>query len=333
MKATSYKIQCPYDNCGQHIEFPAELLNTKAQCPSCNRSVWLSLDKSQPTGMPEKKNLMPWIVAGCALILCAVFAGIAFKAINKKSSEVHADSQAQASTSPTPAQSSQANHAVSSPNNDGTIKIITIHELSYNEGKTKQFPCTVNWTVYQLPKNQEAKSACKDIVSELKQISKVLELGITYDRFCDLLQEKTLAIEKIKDKAESVPTQFLKHVDDCIGFYKISRDGWKTEIESAEFPDLKASAAFHRLDCWTLAKVQELYCVGIAENNPEVSDAIMTEMASSIYSDQTIVIPHAIQQDKKLGLGDSELPHPVLSKMTAEQIFAQVKQMAASATN
>ena len=338
MKPASYKIDCPYKDCGQHIEFPSELLNTKTQCPNCNRSVWLSLDAAKPAGAIEvasKTSLMPWIVAGGALLLCAVFAFVAYKAVSRKPVEAQAAKQEQAPTSQISAQPAQGKISASSTANESTIKIVTIKGMSYNEGKTKQFPYTVTWTEYQLPKTPEVKSACKDIVSELKQFSKVLELGITYDRFSDLLQEKTLAIEKIKDKTEGIPSQFLKHVDDCISFYKISRDNWKMEVESTDDPNGKASAAFERLDCWSLAKVQELYCVGIVNNNLAVSDAIMLEMAAETHSDETIVIPHNLVREKKLGLDTSNsiFPHPVVSKMTAEQILAQFRSMAAASAS
>ena len=38
---TSYKMICDYPDCGQHIEFDAEHLNTMTNCPSCGRSILL----------------------------------------------------------------------------------------------------------------------------------------------------------------------------------------------------------------------------------------------------------------------------------------------------
>jgi hypothetical protein len=49
------------------------------------------------------------------------------------------------------------------------------------------------------PKTEAAKLACKEIVSDLKGISKALELGLSYDKFSDLLTEQVLSVEKIKD--------------------------------------------------------------------------------------------------------------------------------------
>src|SRR5882724_2447582 len=39
------------------------------------------------------------------------------------------------------------------------------------------------------PATKQAILACKEITSELNQVHKALELGINYNRFCDLVQE------------------------------------------------------------------------------------------------------------------------------------------------
>ena len=197
--------------------------------------------------------------------------------------------------------------------NDQFIRLVEIGEMSYMEGKDKEFPYTVKWTNYQLPKTTEAKSACKDILIELKQINKALEMGISYTRFCDLVQQTILAVEKIKDKNDGLPEQFIKRVDTCLSWYNDSKKTWASEIK---YPN---TIAFYclRTQQWAGAGIDMFYCIGIVENNTAINDLILDKKASDIFCNETMYKPNL-----------EEKPHPYVSRMTNMELLVKLRQMA-----
>lgn len=197
--------------------------------------------------------------------------------------------------------------------NDKFIRLVEIEGMSYNQGKDIEFPYTVKWTNYELPKSKEDKSACKDILVELKQINKALEMGINYTRFCDLVQQTILAVEKIKDKNEGLPEQFIKRVDTCLSWYNDSKKTWASEIK---YPN---TIAFYclRTQQWAGAGIDMFYCIGVVENNTAINDLILVKKASDIFCNETMYKPNL-----------KEKPHPYVSRMTNMELLVKFRQMA-----
>ena len=143
---------------------------------------------------------------------------------------------------------------------------------------------------FGFPKTEKAQTACKEIVSELKGINKALELGLSYAKFSDLLTEKALSVEKIKDlRGEGIPRDFLVRVDDCVDAFKESRDWWHKQIENAEYPDLKPYEDYVMREYWSEASVHLTYCIGIAESNTNVNSTAIDQIALMIRTEQIAV--------------------------------------------
>ena len=84
------------------------------------------------------------------------------------------------------------------------------------------------------PTTDKALAACREILSDLRGVHKILEMGLTYSKFSDLLTEKVLAIEKVKDlQRDGIPEEFLKRVDACVEALNESRSSWGKKIDNA----------------------------------------------------------------------------------------------------
>ncbi len=118
------------------------------------------------------------------------------------------------------------------------------------------------------PATKQAVLACKEITSELNQVHKALELGINYNRFCDLVQEKALAIEKIKDlRGDGIPVGFIQHANRCIERLNDSKEEWLDAIKAEDGGGLKHSCEFFRKMDWKQSEVELLYCSAIVDKD------------------------------------------------------------------
>ncbi|MGA2281041.1 MAG: hypothetical protein ABSG80_12145 [Verrucomicrobiota bacterium] len=139
------------------------------------------------------------------------------------------------------------------------------------------------------PKTEAARQACKEIVSELKGISKALEIGLNYNKFSDLLTDKVLSVEKIKDlRGEGIPRDFLRHADNCVDAFKESKHWWNEKIH-AEFPQLENYDEHCMRDYWSEAELQLICCSGIAESNTNAITLAIDKMAEMIKAQQDAV--------------------------------------------
>lgn len=139
------------------------------------------------------------------------------------------------------------------------------------------------------PKTEGARQACKEIVSELKGINKALELGCSYNKFSELLTDKVLAVEKIKDlRGDGIPRDFLRHIDGCVNAFKESRHWWNEKIQD-EFPKSKLLDEQFMRDYWSEADLRLICSAGIAESNTNAISLIIDKMAEMIKDKQDAV--------------------------------------------
>ena len=175
------------------------------------------------------------------------------------------------------------------------------------------------------PKTDGTRQACKEIVAELNGISKALEIGLSYNKFSDILTDKALAVEKIKDlRGESIPPEFLREVDGCIDAYTRSRDWWSKKIDNVEYPTIQALDQYFVRDYWSEADLCLICCSGIAESNTNAMARVVDKMAERIKDQQDAVKEGILE---RRGSFD-----PSVSDLTIEQISARLKT-ALSATN
>jgi len=174
------------------------------------------------------------------------------------------------------------------------------------------------------PNTEAARQSCKEIVSELKGISKALELGCSFNKFSDLLTDKVLSVEKIKDlQGEGIPQDFLRHVNDCVDAYKESKHWWNEKIQ-AEYPELEKFDENCMRDYWSEADLHLICCSGIAESNTNAISLVIDKMAEMI-KDQQDSVKDGILEAK----GNYD---PNVSDLTVEEISAKLKA-ALSITN
>ncbi len=168
------------------------------------------------------------------------------------------------------------------------------------------------------PKTEKVQTVCKEIASELKGINKAIELGLNYAKFSDLLTEKVLDVEKIKDlRGEGIPYSFLTRVDQCEDAYKESRDWWHKQIENSEYPTLKAYEDYVMRKYWSEASVRLTYCIGIAESNTNANSAAIDQVALMIKIEQLAV--------KEGVLETKDYLDPTVSNLTVDEISDRLK--------
>lgn len=174
------------------------------------------------------------------------------------------------------------------------------------------------------PKTEKVQMVCKEIASELKGINKALELGLNYTKFADLLTEKVLAIEKIKDlRGEGIPHDFLYRVDECVDAFKTSKHWWNEKIQD-EHPKIQALDEYFMRKYWSKAGLYLTYCTGIAEKNTNANTLALDQVASMIKAEQDAVKDGILEAKDSLD--------PTVSNLTVEEISARLKATL-SATN
>jgi len=74
MNPTKY-LKCSCQNCGGHIEFPAEAVGMSFQCPHCSWSTPLTVEVPEEAA-PKPRRRIGWIVAGVVILLAGVIASV-----------------------------------------------------------------------------------------------------------------------------------------------------------------------------------------------------------------------------------------------------------------
>jgi hypothetical protein len=172
---------------------------------------------------------------------------------------------------------------------------------------------------FDFPRGAAAEAACKDIVSELKYLNTVLELGVGYDKFSDLLAEKTQAIEKIKTSAtEGVSDAFLRRVASCLENYQTSKKWWHEQLGDAS-ARLKALDECYLREYRAQAGLDIAYCTGMATANTNANDVAIRLVAEMIRAEQAAVSdgtrPKSYQDPNVAGLSVEQIAEKLKAKL------------------
>ncbi len=159
----------------------------------------------------------------------------------------------------------------------------------------------------------------EDLALELGGIERLLELGISYGTFSDVLTEKVLSIEKIKGlRGTDIPPGFLYEADQCIDRFAKSKEYWNDQLNTAN-PKLKPLLEFHMLEERSEAGLHFIYCVGMARSDcfqHANTNRASAELAGIIRTEQNAVELGILEAKDKLD--------PVVHNMTSEEIFRQI---------
>ncbi len=166
------------------------------------------------------------------------------------------------------------------------------------------------------PKTDQARAVCQEITSELGGVERLLELGISYGTFSDVLTEKVLSIEKIKGlRGTDIPPGFLYEADQCVDRFAKSKEYWSDQLNTAN-PKLKPLLEFHMLEERSEAGLHFNYCVGMARSDTNANTTAAHELANIIRAEQDAVELGILESKEKLD--------PVVHNMTSEEIFKQI---------
>jgi hypothetical protein len=171
------------------------------------------------------------------------------------------------------------------------------------------------------PKDEKTKDVCLQIAAELNGLNKALEIGISFVKYSDLLTEKVIAIQKIKDLAGvTLPYAFTMHSDAAIEEFKGAKDSWSKKIET-ESSSMAALYEYWVQEAWSKAGLQVAYCKSIADKNTEVNDRAIDVVAELIEAEQRAVKSGALPRAHTFDPAVYNLPARLIAKKIRSQLI------------
>lgn len=169
------------------------------------------------------------------------------------------------------------------------------------------------WVISKVdsPESPAAAKICKEILSELKQMDRAIELGLNYERFGQILADKGMAVEKLKDACSEFT--FLRHADSCLYNWSRAKHWWSQKIAQTgsgveALDDYYLHEYLMRADC-------ELLCCKAIVDEDFNNRAAFQKVAEIIMAEQEAL---------KIGT----LPRvttPLLPTMTTEEIVSKLR--------
>lgn len=208
-----------------------------------------------------------------------------------------------------------------------TVMLVEISRLGPSDKSDSAFPFNAKWTEFALPITDQEKTACREITTELKQISKALDIGISYDEYSKLVQDVALKIERIKDSTATLPSEFIKRAELTVSCHANARDSWHKSIFSDSDSSLKSDMEMFRKKYWDFASMQLLYCQAIANRDPNINNDILLHAAKDIITDELIWVPF----EKRLNIPSARQPNPYIADMKTSELLLRVRNLAAVA--
>lgn len=139
------------------------------------------------------------------------------------------------------------------------------------------------------PKTESAKTTCKELVAELKGVNTGLELGMTYNKFSELLTDTAIKIQKTRDLAkDELPTAFQIRMDDCIRIYNTSRDDWRRSIETGSH-EVKVWSDYFRQQAWSKSGIHLTMLRGIIDGQTNVNSLVIDQAVALVSAERRAV--------------------------------------------
>lgn len=138
----------------------------------------------------------------------------------------------------------------------------------------------------ELPTADATKRRCKDIIAELAAINTATELGVSYNKFTDVLTDSAIKIQKLKESFEGeLPSSFKTMVEAAIGAYNRSRDDWRSSIQT-DLPSIKAWRDYFLQEKWQEASIHLTLLRDMVDGRSEPNDSIIEKAVKLVRYEQ-----------------------------------------------
>lgn len=261
------KVACYF--CGGHIEYDLHSNIQGCSCPHCNRDILLSACNILPTHNTRYK--LTW--ATISIVISAILIGGVILFGKKTTSVAASISSVQPVQSVSPELPVFPKNILLLPDFRGTNVVLIPHER---------------------PSKKES-DACNKILIELLMINKSLEIGTSYNRFAQLIQDQALAVERIK-LTEQVPIDFSFHAEKVVESYRRSLDCWNSAIEA----NGRSESAYESLRSWfwASADIHFEYMRAILGNSD--SSTIIERYVKNIERSKMYNVVDAVWNDERV---------------------------------
>ena len=164
------------------------------------------------------------------------------------------------------------------------------------------------------PKDTNAVRVCRLAVYEVKGIQTAIEMGITYQKYSDLLTDTAISIGKIKDNNQGLfPGRFDAELERSLRYFTSARKWWKNSMDTDY---TKAECDYLHQEAWKEATLSLTYCLAIAEQRTNIMDSVTGQVAE-------LVIFKELASRKKITFSDK--PDPVFEGLdkTGIEVFVR----------
>ena len=165
------------------------------------------------------------------------------------------------------------------------------------------------------PKDTNAVQVCRQAVYELKGLQTAIEMGITYQKYSDLLTDTAISIGKIKDNNQGLfPWRFNAELETSLRQFTSAREWWKKSMDTDYS---KAECTYLHQREWKEATLSLTYCLAIAEQRTNIVDSITKQVVELLVFEE-------LASRRKVTFGDE--PDPIFEGLDEFGIKARFRE-------
>ena len=139
-------------------------------------------------------------------------------------------------------------------------------------------------------------------------------MGVTYQKYSDLITDTAINIGKIKDNNQGLfPVHFDAELESSLRHFTSARDWWKKSMDT-DYRKAECEYLYH--EAWKEATLSLTYCLAIAEQRTNIMESVTSQIAE-------LVIFKELASREKITFGDK--PDPVFEGLGKSGIEALVR--------
>jgi hypothetical protein len=165
------------------------------------------------------------------------------------------------------------------------------------------------------PKDTNAVRVCRQAAYELKGLQTAIDLGVTYQKYNDLITDTAITVGKIKDNNQGLfPARFDAEMNLTLYHFTTAREWWKRSLDT----DYTKVECEHLLQKnWKQATLSLTYCLAMAEQRTNIIDSITQQVAELLVSEE-------LASRKRINLGAE--PDPIFEGLGNSEIIALFRE-------